>query len=50
MGRLGIVGRVWDSWVVDDEAEHFMAEPTGELMPLSSLSASLSETLYGRAL
>jgi hypothetical protein len=50
MGRLGVVGGVWCSWVVDDEAEHFVAEPTGESMSLSSLSASLSETMYRWAL
>lgn len=50
MARLGVVGAVWCSCVVDDEVEHFVAEPTGELMPLSTLSASLSETLYRWAL
>ena len=52
MWRLGVVGVVGgvENFRLLDEEELRVPEETGKLMPLSSLSASLSETVYGRAL
>ena len=47
MGRMGVVGGVKNAWDADEE-ELRVLELTGELVPLSSLSASLRELLDGR--